>query len=145
MKHQHYIHPEKKDFSIHTDPDLLDLEYVHRYLKEESYWAGDSEKEETAGMLRDGLCFGVFYQKRQIGVASVTTDGRSYAYISDVFIDEKYERQGLATWLIECVLSHPMIKNLSHCMLLTDDAHSFYEKMGFKRIAGSADQMIKYK
>ena len=144
MNYQKYIHSTKKDFIINTDPSLLDLSFIHQFLSEESYWGEGIEKKETTELLEDELCFGVFYKNEQIGFASVTSDFSSYAYISDVFIDKKYERQGLATWLLECILSHPKLKDLPEWMLLTDDAHGLYEKIGFKKVEGSSDQMIKH-
>ncbi|MEO1260517.1 MAG: GNAT family N-acetyltransferase [Bacteroidota bacterium] len=144
MIYQHYTHTTIKDFTIHTDPSLLNVRFIHQFLSEESYWSEGVEKKDTKELLEDELCFGVFHKKEQIGFASVTSDFSSYAYISDVFIDKKFERQGLATWLLQCILSHPRLKLLPEWMLLTDDAHELYEKIGFKRIAGSADQMIKY-
>ncbi len=144
MEFQKYNHPDRKEFSINTDPSLLNIHFIHQFLSEDSYWSEGVEKKETEKLLEDELCFGLFFKKEQIGFASVTSDFSSYAYISDVFVVEKYQAQGLATWLIECVLSHPRLKKLENWMLLTDDAHGLYEKIGFERIPGSDDQMIKY-
>ena len=144
MAHLFYTHPEDADVTIATDPALLDVQFVHQFLLEESYWAKDADISETKGLLEDDLCFGLFHKNQQIGFASVTTDYSSYAYLSDVFIVEKYREKGLAKWLVECVLSHPKLKNMKNLMLLTDDAHGLYEKMGFERIPGSDDQMIRY-
>ena len=144
MDYQKYIHPEKKEYLIYTDPSFFNIEFIHQFLTNDSYWAKDTGKKETEEKINDELCFGVFYKKEQIGFASVTSDYFNYAYISDVFIDEKYTGRGLATWLMNCILSHPQLINLSNWMLLTDDAHGLYEKIGFEKIKGSADKMIKY-
>ena len=145
MNFQKYTHTEKKEFTIDTDPSVLNLNFIHQFLSEDSYWSEGIEKKETEELIKDELCFGLFLKKEQIGFASVTSDFISYAYISDVFVIEKYQSQGLATWLLECVLAHPQLRDLNSWMLLTDDAHGFYEKMGFERVPGSADQMIKYR
>ena len=144
MQHQQYNHPSNVAFTISTDPTSFDIKVIHQFLTEESYWAKDAAISETKALLEDDLCFGLFHKNEQIGFASVTSDFLSFAYISDVFISKKYRNQGLATWLLECVLAHPKVKNMRNLMLLTDDAHGLYEKMGFQRIPGSNDQMIKY-
>ncbi len=143
MKYQQYHYKNDTAFSVLTDPRLLDLHFIHQFLTEESYWGSEAHLSETKELLEGELCFGLFFHQEQIGFASVTSDFSSYAYISDVFVVEKYQHQGLAKWLLECVLAHPQLKNMESWMLLTDDAHGFYEKVGFERIAGSNDQMIK--
>ncbi|HFA48655.1 MAG TPA: N-acetyltransferase [Bacteroidetes bacterium] len=143
MPHLQYSSPAFEGFSISTDPSDLDLAFVHQFLSEESYWAAGIEKTDTEASLEGELCYSVFYKKKQIGFASVTSDFASFAYISDVFIDAQFRGKGLSLWLLECVLSHPQLQHLESWMLMTDDAHGLYEKMGFERMPGSADQMIR--
>lgn len=143
MKHQKYIYQNNSAIFISTDPSLMDTHFIHQFLTEESYWGKDAELSETEDLIAGELCFGLFHEKKQIGFASVTSDFFSYAYISDVFVIEKYQGQGMATWLLECVVTHPQLQNMESWMLLTDDAHGLYEKIGFERVSGSDDQMIK--
>ncbi|MEZ4955992.1 MAG: GNAT family N-acetyltransferase [Saprospiraceae bacterium] len=110
---------------------------------EESYWEKEAKLSETEDLIEGELCFGLFYEKNRLVLPASPPIFFSYAYISDVFVIEKYQGQGLATWLLECVLAHPQLQNMESWMLLTDDAHGLYEKIGFKRVSGSADQMIK--
>ncbi len=119
------------------------MDFIHQFLSEESYWAKGSDREEVEASLEEALCYGVYENGKQIGFASITSDFSSFAYISDVFIHEKCRGKGLSKWLLESILSHPGLKNLSEWMLMTDSAHGLYEQFGFKRVPGSTDQMIK--
>ncbi|MET0211039.1 MAG: GNAT family N-acetyltransferase, partial [Burkholderiaceae bacterium] len=42
---------------------------------------------------------------------------------------------GLGQWLVECVMAHPQLQGMRRWMLVTADAHSLYEKFGFKTLA----------
>jgi hypothetical protein len=35
-----------------------------------------------------------------------------YAYLADVFIIEQFRGRSLATWLMECIVSHPSLQGL---------------------------------
>ena len=83
--------------------------------------------------MRHSLCFGLFERERQIGFARVVTDYATYAYVCDVFVLEAHRGQGLATWLMQCVTSHPDLQGLRRWCLTTRDAHGLYEKAGFQR------------
>src|ERR1043165_1652105 len=93
-------------FSISTDPARMDVAAVHAYLTR-SYWAEGIPKEIVAKSLECSLCFGLFDDSRQIGLARVVTDRSTYAYLCDVYVLEDYRGQGLGKWLIKTVMSHP--------------------------------------
>ncbi len=143
MKHFYFSNAKHNGFSISTDPSKLDMDFIHQFLSEESYWAKGSGRDDVEASLEGELCYGVYENGNQIGFASVTSDFSSFAYISDVFIHEKHRGKGFSKWLMESILSHPGLNNLSEWMLITDSAYGLYEKFGFKRVPGSADQMVK--
>ena len=70
MKHRKYIHQENTALSISTDPALMDVQLIHQFLVQQSYWAKDADIAETSAILADDLCFGLFYKNEQIGFAS---------------------------------------------------------------------------
>ncbi len=130
-------------FHISTDPSLLDLGVVHCFLSKESYWAEGSSQQELKNFVAESLCFGVYQADQQVGFASVMTDFTSFAYLSDVFILEKYRGQGLAKWLMETVTSHPELQSGIDWMLTTEDAQGLYEQVGFSSISKGSEQMEK--
>ena len=50
---------EKKEgeYQISTDPSKLNLEVIHKYLSEESYWATSIPFETVKKSIEHSLCF----------------------------------------------------------------------------------------
>ena len=141
MKQSEFIIISKDGFTISTDPTLLDIELIHSFLSEESYWGEDTTMDEVGETAEGSLCFGIYVEKRQIGFATVETDYASFAYLTDIFILEEFRGQGLSQWLIETIMAHPDLQDIESWMLVTDDAQTLYEKFGFKPISGSPGHM----
>jgi GNAT superfamily N-acetyltransferase len=118
-------------FSISTD--RIDVDAVHGYLSR-SYWAEGIPKEIVAKSIECSLCFSLFDDSRQIGLARVVTDRSTYAYLCDVYVLEEFRGQGLGKWMMEVVLSHPELQNLRRFTLATRDAHGLYLQFGFAPI-----------
>jgi GNAT superfamily N-acetyltransferase len=124
----------KGDFQITTAPERLDLDAVHDFLTH-SYWANGIPRSTVEKSMQNSLCFGVFHRKTQIGFARVISDRATFAYLADVFVLPEYRGQGLAKWLMECIMAHPELQGLRRWMLVTRDAHDLYEKCGFRPLA----------
>ena len=96
-----------------------------------SYWAENIPLEVVQRSIDGSLCFGVYQNDKQIGLARVITDEATFAYLCDVFINEVYRGRGLSKWLMETILSYPGLQGLRRFMLATKDAHGLYEQFGF--------------
>lgn len=118
------------DVCISTDTTRMDVDVVHGFLSR-SRWAAGIPRETVLRSITGALCFGVYEGERQIGVARVITDRSTYAYLSDVFIDEGERGRGLSVWLMECILAHPELQGLRRFVLSTLDAHGLYARFGF--------------
>lgn len=119
------------EFVISTDRNRLQIDAIHRYLTEESYWARERTREQTITAIKNSLPFGVYKGENQIGFARVVTDFATFAYLGDVFILENYRGKGLSKWLMEVIVNHPDLQNFRRWILATKDAHTLYEKYGF--------------
>lgn len=128
------IEYEKDDFSITTDFKKIDINAVCSLLAQ-SYWANSRRKEVIVKSLENSLCFSLFYKDKQIGLARVTTDYATFAYLSDVIIEQEYRNKGLGAWFVECIFKHPELQNLRRWCLATKDAHEFYKKFGFNMLS----------
>ena len=118
-------------FEISCDPSRVDVDAVASFLAT-SYWATGIPREVVARSLDGSICFTLLDRDRQIGFARVISDKATFAYLADVYIAANYRGQGLATWLIRCVMEHPELQGLRRWLLATRDAHGLYEKMGFE-------------
>ena len=120
----------KDDYTVTTDKEKIDIPFVHRFLSQ-SYWAENIPLEVVERSIQGSLCFAVFHRQNQIGFARVITDEATFAYLADVFIDERYRGKGLSKWLMEHIMSYPSLQGLRRFMLATRDAHGLYGQFGF--------------
>ena len=116
---------------ISTDRDRIDRELVHRFLTEHSYWARWRTREQNDRIIETCLCFGAYEDGRQIAHARVVTDTVVFGYLGDVFVVHEARGRGVGKALMEAVLAHPHVRDLSRFTLVTDDAHGLYEQYGF--------------
>lgn len=122
---------QQSEFIIDTDPNRLQIEAIHRFLSEESYWAQNRTKEQTERAIKNSLPFGVYKGENQIGFARVVTDYATFAYLGDVYILEEFRGAGLSKWLMETIVGYPELQGFRRWILATRDAHTLYEKYGF--------------
>ena len=127
----------RDDFTISTDRSKLDRAAIHEFLTG-SFWARGIPREIVDRSIEGALCFGLFENGRQIGFARVITDAATFAYLADVYVLESHRGRGLATWLMESILTHPELQGLRRWMLVTRDAHGLYRKVGFRELAHPA-------
>jgi GNAT superfamily N-acetyltransferase len=121
----------KGEYLISDDRNLVDTDKVLDMLLK-SYWGVGRSNKIVLESINNSICFGVYYKDKLIGFARAVTDKTVFSWIADVIIDEPHRGNGLGKWLLECILSHPDIKNTKQ-RLATKDAHGLYEKFGFKR------------
>ena len=132
-------------FLYSSDKEKLDVNYIHHYLSAESYWAKNIPIEIVEKSIDGSLCFGVYYQEKQIGFARVITDYATFGYLADVFIDKHYRGKGLGKELMKFIMKQDVIKKLRRFMLATLDAHSLYAQFGFESQEGNKRLMgIKF-
>ena len=79
----------------------------------------------------------------QVGFARVITDYVVFAYMMDVFIDEKYRGKGYSSILIDAMMKESKLQQVKIWRLATSDAHYLYEKFGFTPLAHPEKMMEK--
>jgi len=140
---------ERDEYSISTDSSRLNLEIIHHYLSEESYWAKNIPFETVKKSVENSLCFGLYHHNkhslpvaRQVGFARLITDKATFAYLADVFILEEYRGKGLSKFLMATIHAHPELQTLRRWMLGTRDAHGLYAQFGWVPFA--EEQMKRF-
>ncbi len=124
----------KKGFLVSTDNSMLDINLIHYFLGQLSYWGKNISLQTVKTSIKNSLCFGVYQQQKQVGFARVITDFATFAYLCDVFILPDYRKKGLSKWLIQNIRNHPNLQKLRRLVLATADAHGLYEQFGFSRM-----------
>ena len=121
------------EYAISTDRARIDLEMVAGFLSR-SYWASARSLKAIETSIANSMCFGVYRSGDgvQVGIARVITDFATRAYLVDVFIDESHRGRGLSVWLMGVITSHPKLRDVEKWVLGTRDAHTLYEKFGWR-------------
>jgi GNAT superfamily N-acetyltransferase len=126
---------QRGEYTISTDPDLLDVIAIHRFLSEDTYWAKGRALEITLKSIEHSLCFGLYYDRQQAGFARAISDYATFGYIMDVFVLPQHRRLGLGKWLVQSILNHPELQEVTRWVLRTRDAHNLYARFGFGALA----------
>ncbi|MDO9510402.1 MAG: GNAT family N-acetyltransferase [Bacteroidales bacterium] len=122
------------EFTLSTDKSKIDIEVIHDFLTNRSYWAKNRSIETVKRSVENSLCFGMYdSEEKMIGFARIVTDYSVFAYIMDVFILEDYRKMGLGKKLMDYIMQHPDLQGLQRIMLTTNDAHGLYAQYGFKK------------
>jgi len=132
----------KDNFVISTDKSKLDPELIFQFLQK-SYWAKDRTYSQLINSIKNSLCFGMYENNHQVGFARVITDYTTFAYLADVFVLSTHQGKGLGKWLIDTIFNDEEVKHITPWLLLTNDAHSLYEKVGFVQYSDPTRVLIK--
>ncbi len=125
---------------ITSDKNQLDLEFITAFIAQ-TYWAKDRTLETMQTCIDNSLNFGVFLDGKQIGYARVVTDYAQFAYLMDVFIDQKNQGKGYSKMLMKHILENELLKNVKVWRLATSDAHELYHQFGFTELAKPENMM----
>jgi GNAT superfamily N-acetyltransferase len=117
---------------VKTGRENMDVEMVHRYLSQDSYWAKGISYELVDNSLSNSFCVGAFLDGKQIGFARVVTDYYTFAWLADVFVLPEFQGKGVAKKMLSNIFEQPWSKRLRRIMLMTRDAHGLYRQFNFK-------------
>jgi GNAT superfamily N-acetyltransferase len=115
---------------VSTDPLLLDIDRIHAFLTA-SYWSKGVPLNTVISSIDNSIPFGLYRDGEQIGFGRVITDRTTFAYVADVYVEDKYQGQGLGKLLMRAVMAYPDLQGLRRWMLGTRDAHGLYRQFGF--------------
>lgn len=118
--------------SVSTDPSLLDVDTVHRWLSTDAYWALGRTREVTERALANSLNFGAYDRGALVGYARVVTDRATFAWLCDVYVDPARRGCGIGRTLLEAVAAELAGLEVKRALLATEDAHGIYARYGFE-------------
>lgn len=126
---------EHRGYTLSTDRDRLDVDRIHRYLAEDSYWARGLDRALFERALAGSLPVAIYAPNGELTTfARVVTDLAVFAYLRDVFTLPEHRGRGLATFLAQVIRTHPELKTVNSWMLATQDAHGVYAKAGYSPV-----------
>ncbi|MEU4159596.1 GNAT family N-acetyltransferase [Actinoplanes sp. NPDC026670] len=126
-------------YVLTADPKRVDFTRVHRWLSEESYWAAGRSYDLVARSIDGSLPYSIFTTDgaEQVAFARAVTDGATFAWICDVFVDETHRGRGLGQWMIDTIVADLSDRGILRFLLATRDAHDVYRRSGFEDLAGA--------
>jgi GNAT superfamily N-acetyltransferase len=114
--------------------DNMNFDKITAMLSHAFWCEGIKISEVTQGAQNSALLIGVFLEGEQISYARVISDKTRFAYILDVYVDERFRKKGIGQLMINSILVHEELKDVYQWLLITRDAHDVYKKCGFKPI-----------
>jgi GNAT superfamily N-acetyltransferase len=116
---------------LDDDRGRVDVEAVHDYLCNESYWARGRSLAEVQGTVAGAArVIGCYDGARQVGFARVISDEVHIAYLCDVYVLEGCRGAGVGVELVREAVENGPHRHL-RWWLATQDAHGLYERFGF--------------
>ena len=116
---------------LDDDAARVDVDAVHDYLANESYWAKGRPRETVERLIREAQrVVGLYDHGRQVGFARAFSDGVSLVYLADVYVLPEYRGRGLGVELVREMVERGPLADV-RWVLHTRDAHGLYRKVGF--------------
>jgi GNAT superfamily N-acetyltransferase len=120
---------------ITDDAARINVDYVHDFLSMQSYWAKGRPRAMTDAAIAGSLNLGLFSADGvDAGFCRWVTDGATFAWLCDVFVDPAHRGQGLGVFLVQTATGLPEVAGLRR-LLGTRDAHDLYAKFDFTPLA----------
>ncbi|MGH1564413.1 GNAT family N-acetyltransferase [Mumia sp. DW29H23] len=124
--------PAPEPYAFSDDTARIDRARVHAWLSEQAYWALGRERAVQDAAIDGSRNYGVYEAAgTQVAYARVVTDGVTFAWLCDVFVDPSVRGRGVGTLLMDGVVAALDGMRLRRTMLATADAHGLYERYGF--------------
>ena len=116
---------------LDDDPARIDVEAVHRFISEESYWAPGRPYAVQERLVAEARrVVGLYDGGAQIGFCRAVGDGVAVMYLADVYVLPDYRGRGLGVELVREMVEHGPYAAV-RWMLHTADAHELYARFGF--------------
>lgn len=134
-----------RTYRFSSDPAELDRTLVHRWLSTDAYWAIGRAREVQDAAIDGSRNYGAFDEAsaRQVAYARVVTDGATFAWLCDVYVDPSVRGEGVGVALVEHVIADLEPLGLRRIALATGDAHGLYERFGFAPLADPEKWMVR--
>jgi GNAT superfamily N-acetyltransferase len=120
-------------FELDDNRDRVDRDAVWQYLSTEAYWARWRERGDVERQIDGAWRVVAAYEKtsgHMVGFSRAISDGVSFAYLADVFVEPAMRGRGLGIELVRFMVDHDPAQTFRWA-LHTKNAHSLYERYGF--------------
>jgi GNAT superfamily N-acetyltransferase len=124
---------------IKDGKENMDVDLIHQYLSEQSYWAKGISYEFVDNSLTNSFNVGAFADEEQVGFGRVITDFYTFGWLADFFVLKEYRGQGISKMMLTYLIDLPWYHRLRRVMLATSDAQNLYRQFDFKDLKNPAN------
>jgi ribosomal protein S18 acetylase RimI-like enzyme len=118
-------------FELDDDRARVDVDAVHDFLCNHSYWASGRRRDVVERLVHDAnRVVGLYRGDAQVGFARVVSDDEVFAYLADVYVLPEHRGRGLGLEIVREAVEGGPQRDL-RWVLGTVDAHDLYAKLGF--------------
>ncbi|UNK69287.1 GNAT family N-acetyltransferase [Microbacterium sp. H1-D42] len=133
-------------YRLSTDSADIDRERVHTWLSDQSYWAKGRARELQDAAIDASRNYAILDAAgTQVAYARVVTDGVTFAWLCDVFVDPAVRGSGAGKMLVAGVVADIESLPVKRIVLATADAHGLYAQYGFAPSEDPNRYMIRVK
>ena len=125
------LHEERDGYLLSDDPTLINVDKVHGWISDQSYWANGRSREMMVRALDGSHPIGVYRGTEQVAICRMVTDGATFAWLCDLFVDPSVRALGIGTWLANSCVAWANAMEIKRVLLVTRDAHEVYVRVGF--------------
>ncbi|HEY4427752.1 MAG TPA: GNAT family N-acetyltransferase [Solirubrobacteraceae bacterium] len=128
-------------FELDDDPARVDVDAVHQFISEQSYWGPGRSRELVERAIRGSTrVVGLYLGDEQVGFGRAVSDLATVAYLADVYVLPAHRGRGLGIELVSEIIDGgagetggdvAAIPREVRWLLHTADAQGLYAKLGF--------------
>jgi GNAT superfamily N-acetyltransferase len=123
-------------YRLSENPDELDLDRVVTWLRDEAYWSKGRARSVIERSFADSSSCGVYSEEHgQVAVARLVSDGATFAWLCDVFVDAGHRGRGIGHALARWSVEWAERRDVPRILLATRDAHEVYRRAGFESLS----------
>lgn len=130
-------------YRFSADPADVDRELAHRWIAG-TYWGEGRTREKQDAAIDGSRPFVMIDEETgaQVAFARVVTDGATFAWLADVFVDPAVRGRGVGVALIQGIVRSLESLGLRRVLLATKDAHGLYARFGFEPLEEPGRWMV---
>lgn len=126
---------EKHAVVIKEGKENMDINIIHKFLSEQSYWAKGISYSFVDNSLDNSFNVGAFVDDKQIGFGRVITDYYTFGWLADFFVLEEHRGKGISRMMLSYLTDQPWFNRLRRVMLNTSSAQGLYRRFAFRDLA----------
>jgi len=130
------VNTYRGELCLTDDATKLSSESVAGWLMNDAYWAVGRSRKAVEDSIEHSYLYGVIDgDGRTVACARVVTDNAVFAWICDVYVEQRHRGQGIATWMVGEVVNFWAEAGVVRFLIATRDAHQLYARIGFIPVA----------